>query len=221
MAHFQQRIMERHAPLAPNSLLYRGNEQTVLAGMIPYDTSGKEPRFLIQRPRPKRNTEDVLPFGLCRGHMQESALVGNHTIIHKDLGRAWPPIPDHAESLIQMENPASAAKREAEEELGIGEKDFTNLQYLGEIAYRSFENPKPRGVHFFIAKISPLCPALTSEAWRENFAARHPDTAELRWVTLAEARDLVKQGEMKDGYLPVLEAISNHLSEQKAKGSRA
>lgn len=155
------------------------------AGLLPFfrDATG-EPQFLVAAPKPLRNPEDTLPYAIARGS-RRVRLQGD---VWSDL-RSAEAVGEAMQQGREIEAAYLTALAEGEEELGLPRSAIYQLYDGGILAYKDY------GIHCFAAEISAdtgLNPA--------------PDSASVRWVTLAEATEMAKENAFSRGYLPLLEA---------------
>lgn len=140
-------------------------------GILPYFTSETgEARYLMYRPVPKYDVDEALPFQLARGTIEAG------------------------------EDRLAAAKREAEEELGVYERDVKAWHDAGEINYTS-----PDGatypIQWYVVELNHETPTNPLPE----------DAAGLAWMNRAEVIAGMESGEIKASYREIFEGLMSSI----------
>lgn len=170
----------------------------IKAGILPYCRNERgDMVFLFQRAIPTRE-EDLgkeLPFQIARGSRR---LASDKKIEIRTRADALQHGVTHENDFV----PAfQEAIKEGWEELGIVKRNIRLLKDCGTLNFNGTH--ETYGIHLILAEMSgsPL----------ENTVPR--DSEEVRWMTLAEARELAETGNFKTHYLPMLEAVAAALDQ--------
>jgi hypothetical protein len=169
----------------------------IKAGILPYyrDDAGQV-RFLLQRPKTTKpeDQDKTLPFQIARG--SRHVWNGEEIRTREDAKRLGVTKEKHLQ-------PADAeATKEGEEELGITKAGILILNDCGSLVYNGY------GVHLFAAEMDTSVPLLSPD-----------DSHEVRWMTLAQAREQTQTGDFKEKYLPMLEAAAHAINTEHRIGS--
>lgn len=148
---------------------------------------------LIHKPRPKNGDADIA-WGLARG-----------TRMYFDIdGNMWRDARERQTAEMyrdRLENPIHTAWREMGEELDVLREDFSpeGLRDLGVIEYASMQKM--------------AYPIQWFAGWVHNpERVRVPeDAAAVKWVSLEELRAMVRAGEFKASYLPIVEMVVERM----------
>ncbi len=171
---------------------YTGDKPVIKAGLLPYMQNEEGVRFLLHRPKPVRNPQDVLPFQIARGS-REAVMEGEAVELR-----------DHAEAIRLLEAGAEmipaqqTALREAEEELGLPADAITCLYDCGVLAYKDY------GIHCFMAQVAEDVRLLPAR-----------DSAEVAWLSQKEVSSMAATGAFNPGYLPLLDAMAQTIPNRK------
>jgi hypothetical protein len=163
------------------------------------------PRFVVYAPVPQRDPDCILPYQIARGTMRSEYQVGEKTE-WQDRGRGLPP---EGAIWLQDEDPALAALREGEEELGLPSEQVERLYDCGVLAY---ENPQGEmyGLHVFLARIPHKDVLMQPDP--AICAARLDDMTYSNAVELAnipEQEVTTEHRPFKDTYLQLLHTLEN------------
>lgn len=158
-------------------------------GVVPVAQGAGDVLLLIHKPKPKQGDADIA-WGLARG-----------TRMYFDIdGNAWRDARERAVAEMyrdRLEDPHVTALREMQEELDVHAHELSEMKLrdLGVIQYESQQRM--------------AYPIQWFSGWVVNpERERMPeDAAAIRWVTLAELRQMAGQGEFKKSYVPIAEAI--------------
>lgn len=158
-------------------------------GVVPVAQDARGVVLLIHKPKPKQGDADIA-WGLARG-----------TRMYFDIdGNEWRDARERATAEMyrdRLEDPHSTALREMEEELDVRAQELREpkLRDLGVLQYESQQHM--------------AYPIQWFSGWVVNpERVRLPEDAEaVRWVTLAELRQMAGKGEFKKSYVPIAEAV--------------
>ena len=155
-------------------------------GVIPYhdDTQGVR-YFLLHKPAPKRNPDDDVPWGLCRGTRRYRD--GDKRVDARDVSQLT------EAQIAALEALEETARQEAGEELGLWKLD--DLVSRGEHHYVS-ERKQPYPIHWFAVEM------------KRKKHQNAEDAAATRWASLNKCIEMAGRGEFKSGYLPILHHLN-------------
>jgi ADP-ribose pyrophosphatase YjhB (NUDIX family) len=177
-------------------------EEITKCGMLPYRYNAEgEREYLLVSPKPKHNSEEVLPFAIARGTRQVLVKHGATASWH-DMGRN---VPEGSE-VIQTEPIVEAAIREGEEELGVTQDMIARLSDYGVVSYKEY------GIHLFAARLNDDAIPQTPE-----------DARAARWfsaTTIADPQERQRHN-ISDRYAELVNAIDQALDQELHKGERS
>lgn len=166
------------------------------AGVLPvYVGDDRVVRFLVHQPKPKRNPNDVVPFGICRGSRQRADMPEDEADI-RDL-----------DSFVAIESPdhlvpaQETAISEAAQELGLEKHNISALCDAGLWHYQGTD--EEYGIHLFIAQVRNPNALTPVESLKDSVA--------VEWKTLEELQELTKAKQFKPGYMDIVTEIQQGL----------
>lgn len=211
------------APLLEQFLVEARDREILKVGIVPYCLKNGVRHYLVASPHPNREEDKgkFLPFTLARG-TRKGWIEQDCEVFYEDLDpKKWQQgNPDKDFTVRDLEPLDQAALREGLEELAVhyppldqeivrseehrAHYAMKSLFPCGTIGYNGYP------IQFFAGELAQEPPASYHTA----------ASAEVRLVTLKEAKHMSEHGEFKPEYFKRLEALDGFIESQKKTRSR-
>jgi hypothetical protein len=168
--------------------------------IVAWAPAGNHAQFLLQLPRAKRNDTDAMQWGIARGtvslksgdDIRDASELENYTA---------DAIEEHLDTFY----------REAKEELGLNRSDMAEAP----VDHGLMEYVNADGIRYPLHVYSVKVIQQPTGKFLDQAVAE--DTKALYWAGQKQAKELVANGEMKTGYLSILDAVETTLNLQAEK----